>query len=564
MEKQIKKIALIGGGPASLYLFQELVNAEVKMLHIEIFESTGELGSGMPYSSRGALPEHVTNVSSNEIPDLPETLIAWMESQSSDYLNSFNIEKDSLSAYKVVPRLLFGKYLNEQYERLIRQAKAAGWVVNVHLNTRIDDIDFDKAADLVNLIMSDGSSLGFEYAVICTGHIWPSSLETKFKGCFDSPYPPAKLQVHANYPVALKGASLTAVDAMRTLARQHGTFVGIGSMMSYVLNDNAPDFRMVLHSIQGLLPALRFHLEQSNIGRGKLLDEKEIEEQRSLNDGFLPLDYVFDKAFRIPLQKHDSAFFENMNFSTMEEFVALVMERRERVDPFNLLEAEYSEAQKSIKRKSSIYWKEMLGTLSFVMNYPAKYFSAEDMLRLTKELKPLISIVIAYLPQSSADEMLALYKAGVLEVKAVDESSKIEPQKTGGVLYRYNDNEVVHFEMFVDCIGQPPRNYEDFPFRSLCEHKIVSPAMVRFRNPENAQGLLTEHPQQVSQSNHATYLKVPGLKINDNFQVLDDFGAFNERIFLMAVPYIAGYNPDYSGLDFCEEAAHRIVKSMVL
>jgi hypothetical protein len=30
----------------------------------------------------------------------------------------------------------------------------------------------------------------------------------------------------------------------------------------------------------------------------------------------------------------------------------------------------------------------------------------------------------------------------------------------------------------------------------------------------------------------------------------------------MAVPYIGGYNPDYSGLDFCEEASEKIIKSM--
>ena len=59
------------------------------------------------------------------------------------------------------------------------------------------------------------------------------------------------------------------------------------------------------------------------------------------------------------------------------------------------------------------------------------------------------------------------------------------------------------------------------------------------------------------------YLHVPGIAINDNFQVLDEYGSYNNRIFMMAVPYIGGYNPDYSGLDFSEEASARIVDAML-
>jgi hypothetical protein len=32
---------------------------------------------------------------------------------------------------------------------------------------------------------------------------------------------------------------------------------------------------------------------------------------------------------------------------------------------------------------------------------------------------------------------------------------------------------------------------------------------------------------------------------------------------MMAVPYIGGFNPDYSGLDFCEAASEVIIKSIL-
>ena len=37
----------------------------------------------------------------------------------------------------------------------------------------------------------------------------------------------------------------------------------------------------------------------------------------------------------------------------------------------------------------------------------------------------------------------------------------------------------------------------------------------------------------------------------------------NERIYMMAVPFIGGFNPDYSGLDFGEAASMRIVGKLI-
>ena len=59
------------------------------------------------------------------------------------------------------------------------------------------------------------------------------------------------------------------------------------------------------------------------------------------------------------------------------------------------------------------------------------------------------------------------------------------------------------------------------------------------------------------------YLRVDGLNINDHFQALDYYGKVTEDLYIMAVPYIAGLNPDYSGLDFCDTAGKRIVQSLV-
>ena len=209
----------------------------------------------------------------------------------------------------------------------------------------------------------------------------------------------------------------------------------------------------------------------------------------------------------------------------------------------------------------------MLAVLSFAMNYPAKYFSAEDMLRLQKTLMPLISIVIAFVPQSSVVEMMALHEAGILEITAVGDDGEEEPQENGGAIYRFTDEsgtkQEQYYETFVDCVGQPHLSYRDLPYKSLVDMKTVAQAKIKFRREEKARKALETNDKVEAGNDGNYYLNVPGIAINDNFQVMNSLDAVNERIYMMAVPYIGGYNPDYSGLDFCEAASERIVKSLL-
>ncbi|MNL58251.1 hypothetical protein D3C87_1818730 [compost metagenome] len=57
-------------------------------------------------------------------------------------------------------------------------------------------------------------------------------------------------------------------------------------------------------------------------------------------------------------------------------------------------------------------------------------------------------------------------------------------------------------------------------------------------------------------------LNVPGLSINDFFQSINKENKDEEGLYIIAVPFIGGLNPDYSGLDFCDTAAERIVESI--
>jgi len=208
-----------------------------------------------------------------------------------------------------------------------------------------------------------------------------------------------------------------------------------------------------------------------------------------------------------------------------------------------------------------------LAILSFTMNYPAKYLSAEDMERLQKVLMPLISIVIAFVPQSSCRMLFALHDAGILDIVEVGEDSEVKPLKKGGANYHYynsqNKKVVSHFKTFVDCIGQPHLSVHDFPFKSLVKSGKISQARLAFKSADMGQKAKAAGNKQVRVIAGEYYLNVPGITINDHFQLVDKKGNNCDRIYLMAVPYMGGYNPDYSGLDFCE-AASTVVAQQIL
>jgi uncharacterized NAD(P)/FAD-binding protein YdhS len=563
-----KRIAILGGGPSGLFVYKRLVEAGRSDLSVDIFEAKGRLGVGMPYSPDGANVEHITNVSCDEIPQLVTPITDWIGQLDGAVLQRFGIDRESFSEHRVLPRLLFGQYLEAQFELLRQRAEGIGLSTIVHFNSPISDIIDAPDKGVVTVEIAGGQRHVFDHVVICTGHNWPRPHEGRVPGYFDSPYPPAKLAGRFDHSVAIRGSSLTAVDAIRTMARHNGVFAEDEHGRVHYRSD-VEHFRIVMHSRHGVLPCVRFHLESPQVSSDALMSEDMIAANRAENDGFISLDYVFDVNFKQPLREKDPVFYERIRTMSIEQFVEAMLDMRERVDPFLFFKAEYAEAKASIRREESIYWKEMLATLSFAMNFPAKYMSAEDMLRLQHVLMPLIAIVIAFVPQSSAEDLIALHEAGRLELVSVGHDSHVEPGEERGAIVHYIDEAgkavSAEYDTFVDCIGQPHLAIDDVPFPSLVEQGTVTPARLKFRSTAEGRATFAKQGKGIEkQGETGDYtLKVPGVAITDNFRVIGRDGQGNARLYMMAVPYMGGYNPDYSGLDFCEEASALIVGDML-
>ena len=584
MKEKAVRLAIVGAGPAGLMVFSKLLESKLTSFDVEIFEASESLGSGMPYSPAGARKEHITNVSADELPELSRLLDDWIKQLPEKTLEEFGINRQEFHEKKVVPRLLFGRYLNEQFMTAIEKARLAGMKVTINLNTRVIDVEARPKTQSVTVLFAtdkqtDGNTNDktnektndkpgeFDIAILSTGHLWKRGRELDTVGFFDSPYPPAKLAKFFNHKVVIRGSSLTAIDAVKTMAKCNGNFSWEGKKYVYKLNDTSPNFRIELHSRDGLLPSVRVHMEEPHVDSDELISDEKIRENMRENDGFLELDFLFDQGFKLPLATKDKHFYEQVKALNIEQFVEKMMSHREDVPPFELLRREYEQSLHSIREERAIPWKEMLSSLSFAMNYPAKYLSAEDMIRLRETLMPLISVIIAFVPQGSCETLLALYDAGCLDLISDSEGGEVEVNSTGDIIYRYTDQSGNHkqeiCETFVDCIGQKPFNIEDFPFQTLVKQGTISGARLKFRSRDKARKLFEKGDSRIVLDDGVYYLRVPGATITDCFQVVDKAGESSKHIYLMAVPHISGFNPDYSGLDFCEQASSRIVNDIM-
>ncbi|NML56887.1 FAD/NAD(P)-binding protein [Chryseobacterium cheonjiense] len=559
MEK-IDSIGIVGGGPAALFVVKHLISENVYPRTLYIFEKSTRIGAGMPYSREGAAKEHVANVSANELPELPETFSSFIHRKPYPHHPDFSDYRD-IKEYKVIPRLILGDYLEEQFKILLNTARKSGVAVKVFTETKVTDIR--KKNGFFEIITESGQ-YECSAAILCTGHHWPIKHEEHIKGWYDSPYPPSKFSAPTNFPVAIRGTSLTAVDAIKTLARLNGTFSEKNGEIVYQLNENSSKFSLTLFSKRGYLPALRFHSEGSAFSEGWIMSQEEIYEYKEKNGGFIDLNYVFERNFKQPLRKKNEKFYNEIKDLTIEQFVEKMLSIREELDSFELFKAEYEEAQKSIERHQTIAWKETLSAFSYAINYPAKHFSAEDMMRMKKTLLPLISVIIASLPQSSYREIIALYNQGLINLISVDDESYVEPHQEEGAVYHYTDHHTGdkksdHYQMYIDAIGQQPVQFNDIPFRTLREEGLISSGYLKFKDTNVGKMQFEKDNRKILKTDSENYyLRVDGLNINDYFQALDYYGKATENLFIMAVPYIAGLNPDYSGLDFCDTAGKRV------
>jgi len=575
--KRNQRLAIIGSGASAIYLLKHLLDhAEIliqQLSEISIIEKSPIMGMGMPYSPLNADKYNMSNISSEELPELDIPLVQWMKEQDCEFLRSLGVEDETISESEVYSRLALGRYLNSQYQTLVGKLRIAGFTVRESPGCEVTDIKKSQNGDTFKLVIQNESLADFDRVIIATGHRWPQEDKPE-QGYYASPWPISKLipegGKYINFEIGTLGASLSAFDVVSSLSHRHGKFIeGLGKW-SFTPYPGAEDFKITMHAANGMLPHLQFaqvkpmRLIYRHVTRESLLEL--IDE-----NGFLRLDTFYDQVCRPAL----ADAFEKDNMSEMatklaaphfglELFIETMSAKHDYANAFKGMRIEMVEAEDSVKNERPVHWKELMDDLIYTLNFHCELMPAEDHLKLKSVVMPFLMNVIAAMPLDSANTILALYDAGKLDIisgRAKISDNQDEKGKTTVEIDDDGKHSTASYGMFIDCTGQKPLELEEYPFPSLVKDGLIRKARASFADPDAATDLPEDKKEHLFQDDGELVLHTGGVDIDGTYRLVGKDGIPDPRLHDIAFPHTSGVRPYSYGLQACSATSEIVVSA---
>lgn len=579
--RKLGHMAVIGSGASAIYLLNQ-ISARLSTLaavvdSITILEKSSLAGCGMPYNPETTDVYNMSNISSEEIPELPETYYDWLCDRAPRELRAWKMDPDCISESEVYPRLPLGAYLHAQYQAIVTKLREGGIPVLEKTLCNVTDISLDTSADKLHIESSERDRMTFDSVVIATGHTWSEDDDAE-NGYFGSPWPIFKILPEEgafhNYRIGTLGASLSAFDVISSLAHRHGEFREGESGMNYHPFPGTEDFQLTMHAANGWLPHLQFDQDEPfriiyrHVSREKMLAIRDPEGRLRIAD-------YFDEVCRPALIKAfskdgltDVVRKLNSRSFSLEEFVELMSERHEYEDAFMGMRKEMSEAKESVEDHKPIYWKEVIDDLMFTLNFHAELMPAEDHLIFRKTMMPFLMNVIAAMPLPSAEMLLALHDAGKLELiagrVAIADGGRSDGTTTITVEDDDGNSNEIQYGMFVDCSGQKPLELDQYPFQSLVASGKVRRARATFVSGDIYRKMVREgEGEHLFEEDSEYFLHTGGVDVDAAFRIIGRGGEPESAVFDLAFPHTSGVRPYSYGLQACNATAEIIVGAWV-
>lgn len=575
---QNNHLAIIGSGPTSLFMLKHISdNASMLKNHfskISIFEKEEEFGMGMPFNPNTTDIYNLSNISSEEIPYLEQSLAQWLGTKSEVELKNWHIEKNKISEGKLYTRIILGKYFNDQFKQIIQKLKNQDFDTNQYNNTYVKDIIPIEKSN-IKVLTDSNESYSFSKVVISVGHNWVKEDDAS-KLYFVSPWPikkilPKKDNLY-NFPVGLLGASLSAFDVVSSLAHRHGIFTETEDGLNFKLKESCPNFKLVMHAAQGWLPQLQY--EQVKPIR-KIYRHNTREEILRLvdADGFLHINTFFNIICKPALiealledgENEVAKQMENHAFE-FKNFVDTMSQKHQYLDSFLDLEKELVVAQENAANHKPIHWMETLDDLMYCLNFHADLLTAESHLYFRQEVMPFLMNVIAALPLESAKILLALYRADCIElvkghVQIMSESKDLDSTKIK-IENPDEDSKYSEFKMFVECAGQKTIDSSNYPFEGLLKANAIHNATAQFFDNENANIVLENNAKAIiSADNNSKFLEIGGIAINPDYSLATKKDDFDCCVYDVSLSHVSGIRPYSYGLQACNAISLIVIDS---
>ncbi len=520
----IPAIAFVGAGPTTIYTLCAFLRTVEGGAAVTIFEAQGRAGLGMPYRPGWNDPAMLSNIASVEIPPIDETLIDWLQRQPRARLVRLGIDPDGIDEHAFYPRLALGEYFLERFGVLVDHARACGIAVEVATRSRVADIVAVGDGLRLTVAQANGDTLErmFDRVVLATGHQWPEEPEVK-PGYFLSPWPATALKRIPPTTVAIRGSSLTAIDAAVALATNHGGFVERDDgTVDYQISPGSEDFRLKMLSRKGLLPEADFFhpvpYEPLTICTPEAMN-------RLIATGSADMLGDAYALFKRELAAADPAYAQRVDLDSLalEDFADRYFQDRSRADPFAWATRNLAEARRNFEAEFTVGWRYAILRMHEVLALIAPHLDADDLDRFNRFLKPVFVDEYATVPHLSIERLLALHRAGRLDVDALGETSRLDTAGPGPGVTLVVGRERRHLPVLIDATGQRPLGVEAFPFPGL-----LAQGVVRDARADDAEG-----PK--------------GVAIDERFHPVSEHPAA-KQIYCLSIPFILGRHPFIQGI----------------
>lgn len=515
------------------------MKASTAAFKLTIFEAQTSLGSGTPYRPGWNDPAMLANIASVELPPLTETLVQWLTRQTDGFLRILGIERAKIGARTFYPRLVLGEYFQSQAQTILAVAQARGIDVTVRNRSRV--LDAESLADGMILTIKPRAEPAyrekFDHVVLATGHQWPENPEIR-PGYFLSPWPATALKSVPACEVGIRGTSLTAIDAAVALARVHGKFTRKkDDETGYKSSAGTDRFHMTMLSRKGLLPEADFYApipyEPLSICTPQRIKELIVAEVPDL------LDEAFE-LFKQEIIVEDPQYAEKVNLvdTILEDFHDRYFADRAASDPFAWAEQNLKEAQANYESSVVVRWRYAILRMHEVVELLVPYLEGNDYQRFLKFFKPIFVDDYATVPHKTIKRLLALHRAGKLDVVALGEHYQVDTYRVeGGARLEFAEGKSRDFPVFIEAMGQKALAAKDFPF----------PSLVR-------QGIIHDVPSAGSQSGR-------GIAIDSHFHPLSD-SIPAHQLFCLSLPFILGRHPFHQGITSSHEMGEAVGKEL--
>jgi uncharacterized NAD(P)/FAD-binding protein YdhS len=527
-------LAFVGAGPTTIYTLRAVLDQEILPAAITIYEEQPRAGLGTPYRPGWNDPAMLSNIASIEIPPIEETLIAWLERQPRARLIRLGIDPEQIDDHAFYPRLALGEFFLDQFTALIARARRCGIAVEIATRCRILDI----AAVPERLRLSVAPAIGaacertFDRVVLATGHRWPEEPEVR-PGYFLSPWPATALQRVPAARVGIRGSSLTAIDAAVALAVAHGTFIETDdAAIDYRLNPGAEAFRMTMLSRKGLLPEADFYHPVPYEPLAFCTPESMTDLIAEGVDTLLERSYAL---FKQELAHADPDYAARIGLAGLglEDFADRYFAERLAADQFAWAQTNLAEARANYAAARTVPWRYAILRMHEVLALIAPHLDVEALDRFDQYLKPVFVDDYATVPHVSIERLLALHRAGRIEVAALADGARIDTHgdDAGATVIRNGDRQ--HFPVFIEATGQRPLAIDTFPFQTLLDQDVVRDAAEG--DPDGPKGVA----------------------VDETFHPVSDHPAA-ARLYCLSIPYILGRHPFIQGITSSHEMGNAV------